>query len=220
MPERTTGPGTFREPENLLGFWSAVAAAVSAIVFSVGAVLELLDAIPEGLALLLVYGSSFVLAVAFVAMLGSVHHATPESRRLWSFTGVSFAILYASNVTVAYVVQLFVFVPKARQGELAESEAVLLSDTFGSFLQAVDGLGYLFMGLATLAAAPAFVDRGLERWIRRFFVANGFVTVPVFLTYFVDPGFLPLAGLWSVTVPASTLLVAADFRRRSRTRAE
>jgi hypothetical protein len=114
-----------------------------------------------------------------------------------------------------YVVQLFVYLPKARRGTLSESERVLLADTFGTFLQAVDGLGYLFLGLATLAVAPVFTGGGVGRWVRRSFVANGVVTVPVFLTYFVDPGFLPLAGLWVVVVPVSTLLVAVYFRRRS-----
>jgi hypothetical protein len=156
-----------------------------------------------------------VLAVAFVVMMNSIHHATGEDQRIWSFTAVSFAILYTTNVSVMYIVQLFVCLPKEQQGHLSESEVVLLSDTFGSFLQAMDGLGYLFMGLAFLIAAPAFVSDGIERWIRLVFIANGAVTVPVFLTYFVDPGFILFAGLWIAVVPAGTALVAVNFRRAS-----
>jgi hypothetical protein len=204
-----------RDPVSHLGVWSASLAAVSATVFSLAAILELLDAVPQPLGVRLIYASSLVLAVAVVVMLSCIHHTVSGPQRVWSFTGVVFGVLYASHVSVMYVVQLFVYLPKARRGTLSESERVLLADTFGTFLQAVDGLGYLFLGLATLAVAPVFTGGGVGRWVRRSFVANGVVTVPVFLTYFVDPGFLPLAGLWVVVVPVSTLLVAVYFRRRS-----
>lgn len=206
-------PARTPDAVNFLGFWSAAIAAASAAVFSIAALLEMADSIPETGGRQIIYASSLVLAVAFVAMLISVHHDTDGDRRIWSFTAVSFAILYASNVSVMYVVQLFVYLPKQRRGRLSESEIVLLSDTFGSFLQAMDGLGYLFMGLSFLIATPAFASDGFERWIRLVFVANGVVTVPVFLAYFVDPGFLLLAGSWIVAVPAGTALVAIRFRR-------
>ncbi|MDJ1431457.1 hypothetical protein [Halostagnicola sp. A-GB9-2] len=204
------------DPVTRLGFWSALVTAVSAGTFSIAALLEMANAIPVVLGWQIIYASSFVLAVAFVVMMISIHHTTPENRQVWSFTGVSFAILYASNVSIMYIVQLFVYIPRDQRGELSESEAILLSDTFGSFLQAVDGLGYLFMGVAFLAAAPVFTTRGLERWVRWFFVANGLVTVPVFLTYFVDPAYILLAGLWTIAVPVATGLVAINFRRQHR----
>jgi hypothetical protein len=206
-----------RDPINRLGFWSALLAAVSATVFSVMALLEMVDAIPQLLGVRLIYASSLLLAVTVVVMMSSIHHTVSGDQRVWSFTGVIFAVLYASQVSVMYIVQLFVFLPKAQRGTLSESERVLLADTFGTFLQAVDGLGYLFLGLATLAIAPVFTGDRLARWIRRFFVANGIITVPVFLTYFVDPGFLPLAGLWVGAVPVSTFLVAVSFRRQRHT---
>jgi hypothetical protein len=203
-----------RDPVPRLGFWSALVAAISATVFSVAAWLELLDALPRLVGLRLIYASSLVLAVAFVVVMGCLHQTVSGNRRIWSFTGVSFAVLYASQVSLMYVTQLFVYLPKTRRGTLSRSETVLLSDSFGTFLQAVDGLGYVFLGLSTVAVAPVFTGHGLERWIRRLFVANGVVTLPVFLTYFVDPIFLPLAGLWTVVVPASTSLVAVRFRRQ------
>ncbi len=203
-----------RDPINRLGFWSALLAAVSATVCSVAALLELLDAIPRLLGIRLVDASSLILAVTIVVMMSSIHHTVSGDQRVWSFTGVTFAVLYASQVSLMYIVQLFVYLPKAQRGTLSEIERMLLADTFGIFLQAVDGLRYLFLGLATLAVAPVFAGGGLRRWIRRFFVANGIVTIPVFLTYFVDPGFLPLAGLWVVAVPVSTFLVAVHFRRQ------
>lgn len=206
-----------RDPINRLGFWSALLAAVNATAFSVAALLELLDAIPQLLGVRLIYASSLILAVTVVVMMSSIHHTVSGDQRVWSFTGVTFAVLYASQVSIMYIVQLFVYLPKAQRGALSESETVLLADTFGTFLQAVDGLGYLFLGLATLAVAPVFTGGGLARWIRRLFVANGVVTIPVFLTYFVDPGFLPLAGLWVVAVPVSTFLVAVHFRRQRHT---
>lgn len=201
-----------RDPVNQLGFWSASLAATSATVFSVAALLESIEAIPRMLGVQLIYASSLVLAVAVVVLMSSIHHTVAGEQRIWSFTGVTFAVLYASQVSIMYIVQLFVYLPKARRNTL--SERLLLADSFGTFLQAVDGLGYLFLGLATLAVAPVFTGGGLPRWIRRLFVANGVITVPVFLTYFVDPRFLPLAGLWVIAVPVSTFLVAVHFRRQ------
>ena len=80
------------------------------------------------------------------------------NQRTWSFTRVAFAVLYASQVSIMYIVQLFAYLPKAQRGTLSESGTVLLADTFGTSLQAIDGLGYLFLGLATLAAAPVFTE--------------------------------------------------------------
>lgn len=205
------------DPVNQLGFWSALLAAISATVFSVVALVELIEAIPQLLGVQLIYASSLVLAIAVVVMMSSIHHTVSGEQRVWSFTGVTFAVLYASQVSIMYIVQLFVYLPKAQRGTLRESETVLLADTFGTFLQAVDGLGYLFLGLATLAVAPVFTGAGLAGWIRRLFVANGIITIPVFLTYFVDPRFLPLAGLWVIAVPLSTFLVAVHFRRQRHT---
>ena len=51
------------------------------------------------------------------------------------------------------------------------------------------------------------------RWIRSLLLATGVLALPIALTYFVDPAFLPLAAPWSLTVPATALLLARAFRR-------
>ena len=39
-----------------------------------------------------------------------------------------------------------------------------------------DGLGYIFMGLATLIAVPAFEKHGFQKWVRIAFIANALLT--------------------------------------------
>jgi hypothetical protein len=81
---------------------------------------------------------------------------------------------------------------------------------------AIDGLGYAFMSLACLFAALALGGSSLERWIRWLLVATAVLGVPSMLTYFVNPAFMSIAGLWGITVPGFSVLLAVYFRRASR----
>jgi hypothetical protein len=85
-------------------------------------------------------------------------------------------------------------------------------------MQALDGLGYFFMSLATWFAAPVFHMQGLERWIRRMFLMNGVLGIFILLAYmplvipppysFVFYGF---GFLWILSVPALAILVTVYF---------
>ena len=97
------------------------------------------------------------------------------------------------------------------------ARAGLLTIEPGGVLNAIDGLGYAFLGLALLFAAPVFAGGRLHRSIRWLLLANGAAVVPVELTYFVDRAFLVLAGpLWGIAVPAVSVLLAIWFRRALR----
>src|SRR5207245_3322048 len=107
---------------------------------------------------------------------------------------------------LAVVEPLFVRGDAARAG--------LLTIEPGGVLNAIDGLGYAFLGLALLFAAPVFVGRRLARLIRWLLLANGVAVVPILLTYFVDRAFLLIAGpLWGLAIPTTAVLLAVWFRR-------
>ena len=115
-------------------------------------------------------------------------------------------------VSVVYVVELAVVEPLIVRGEAAR--AGLLTIEPGGVLNAIDGLGYAFLGLALLFAAPVFAGGGLDRLIRWLLFANGVAVVPILLTYFVDRAFLLIAGpLWGLAVPALAVLLGVSFRR-------
>jgi hypothetical protein len=52
------------------------------------------------------YGSSFLLAPAFVAMMVSIHHYAAPEKKVWSQLGLSFAVIYAVMCSLTYYVQL------------------------------------------------------------------------------------------------------------------
>jgi len=94
---------------------------------------------------------------------------------------------------------------------------VFAFDDAGSFMQAVDGLGYFFLCLATFSAAFAFGNRGSERWLTRIFLANGLLGIPILLSYMPlviswSSYLLPVNTLWILSVPACGAVVALRFR--------
>jgi len=77
------------------------------------------------------------------------------------------------------------------------------------------------MSLATWFAAPVFAADS-QRWVRRWFIANGVVGIPVLLAYMPLVIPQPVYGLtqalavpWIVILPAAAWLAARDFRRRA-----
>ncbi len=70
-----------------------------------------------------------------------------------AYGAISFATVYASLVSLVYVTWLFVAEPHLLNG--TESQVELIFEP-GSFMQMVDGIGYTFMGVAALFAAPCF----------------------------------------------------------------
>ena len=83
---------------------------------------------------------------------------------------------------------------------------------FDSYLYAVDILGYTFMSVATLFAAPVFTEKGLQRVARRFLVANGVLAPFLALQMYFHP-LIWIASLWAVTFPGCTWTLAILFRR-------
>jgi hypothetical protein len=59
-----------------------------------------------------------------------------------------------------------------------------INQTPHSLFWDIDGLGYVFLNLATVFAAPLFARTGPDRWVRWFFLANGLITPLFAITYF------------------------------------
>ena len=195
-----------------LGFWSALLTAFFCLLFTIAAVFTESHLLPAPWDVVLTIAPSLLLAPSFLAMLVGVNALTPSERKVWSQLGVAFAGVYVPLCVAAYIVELFVVEPRLLRGDTPQM-ALLTLARGDSVFNAIDGLGYMFMCLSTIVAAPAFGQNRLERWIRWLFLANGMLAVPIFLTYFVNRSFIWLAALWSVTVTASAILLAVHFRR-------
>lgn len=212
---------THTAPANkAVGFWSAVLATVFSLTYVVVQLAEWLgwlgsDGGPEssstalGLAVLL--APSLLLGASFLVLLVSVHQAAPAEKKVWSQAALAFGIVYAVLISMTYFVQLTFVLPRIVEGRTAGIE-VFLFVPFDSFLYSVDLLGYSFMSLATLFAAPVFEKRGLERTARWFLVANGllipFLVGQLYLNALIWP-----AAAWAITFPGATWTIARLFRR-------
>ena len=197
-----------------IGYWSALLTALFCLVFTIAAALTEARLLPAPWDVVLTIAPSLFLAPSFLATLVCVNALVPSERRVWSQLGVAFAGVYVPLCVAAYIVELFVVEPRVLRGE-GTATALITLVRGDSVFNAIDGVGYIFMCLSTLVTAPVFGQTRLEGWIRRVFVANGFLAVPIFLTYFVNRSFIWLAALWSVTVFCSAILVAIHFRRIS-----
>ena len=199
-----------------LGVWSALVTTGSTIAFTAAAILTETRLLPPPWDAVLPLAPSLLLAPSFLAMLVCANAVVPRDRRIWTQLGVAFALVYVPLCSAAYIVELFVVVPRVLRGA-GEETALLTIVRSDSVFNAIDGLGYIFMSLATFVAAPAFGGSRLERWIRWLFVAHGAVALPIFLTYFVSRTFIYGAALWSVTLTASAVLMTVFFRRVAHT---
>jgi len=207
-------------PVKKLGYWSAVLATVFSLAYIAAQLAEWLGILgskggPESgstpLGLILLLTPSLLLAFAFVVMMVSLHHYAAEAKKIWSHVGVAFATAYASLIGIVYFVQLTVVVPHLLRGD-AGGVQFLIFVPFDSFLYAVDILGYSFMSLSTLFAAPVLSGGGLERTARLFLIANGLLVPFLALQMYFHP-LIYIASLWAVTFPGSTICLALLFKR-------
>jgi hypothetical protein len=199
-------------PTVRLGFWSAALAASASVVFLVASVPVLLGVVAPPWDNVLTLVPSLLLAPALLAVLVCVDSTARGDRKVWSQLAVVFGGVYMALVSVVYVVELAVVEPLIMRGDGAR--AGLLTIEPGGVLNAIDGLGYAFLGVALLFAAPVFAGKGLDRLIRWVLLANGAAVVPILLTYFVDRAFLVVAGpAWGIAIPTVSVLLAIWFRR-------
>jgi len=203
-----------------VGLWSAVLATVFSLMYVVAQLAEWLGWLgseggPEssstafGLALLL--APSFLLGSSFLVLIASVHQAASAEKKVWSQAALAFATVYAVLISMTYFVQLTFVAPRIAQGRTAGVEMFLFVP-FDSFLYSVDLLGYSFMSLATLFAAPVFENQGRERTARRFLIANGllvpFLVGQLYMNVLIWP-----AAAWAITFPGATWTIARIFDR-------
>jgi hypothetical protein len=121
------------------------------------------------------------------------------------------------------VVQLVTVIPAGYSWTFEDQQGTigplsLLNQTPHSLFWDVDGLGYIFLNLATLLAVPALEKRGAQRWVRSFFLANALITPLFAITYFSPTYSVPVLMLgipWAITVPGCLLSLALFLRRES-----
>jgi hypothetical protein len=206
------------------GFWSALVALAGAVGYIVSVPLQTLHVVGPLQDSVIAFASSLIIPTPFLLAMLALHHVVPTEKRFWTHAAVLLAVVYTTYNTLNYVVQLVTVIPAGYSWTFEDQQGTigplsLLNQTPHSLFWDVDGLGYIFLNLATLLAVPALEKHGAQRWVRSFFLANALITPLFAITYFSPTYSVPvlmLGGIpWAITVPGCLLSLALFLRRES-----
>jgi hypothetical protein len=206
------------------GFWSALVALAGAVGYIVSVPLQTFNVVGPLQDSVIAFASSLIIPTPFLLAMLALHHLVPPEKKFWTHAAVLLAVVYTTYNTLNYVVQLATVIPAGYSWTLEDQQGTtgplsLLNQTPHSLFWDVDGLGYIFLNLATLLAVPALEKRGAQRWVRSFFLANALITPLFAITYFSPTYSVPvlmLGGIpWAITVPGCLLSLALLLRRES-----
>lgn len=207
-----------------IGFWGAFVALIGAIGYIVSVPLQIFQVVSPLQDSIIAFGFSLLMAAPFLVAMLALHSTVSAEKKFWTHAAVVFAGIYTTYNTLNYVVQLTTVIPAGYSWTFENQQGTvgplsLLNQTPHSLFWDIDGLGYIFLNMATVFAFPVFKKSGLQSWVRRFFLANGLIT-PLFAIAYFSPTFsvpiLLLGGVpWAITVPGCLLLLAMFFRRNS-----
>ena len=121
------------------------------------------------------------MAPIFVVLMICIHTCAPEDKKLFSQSGVAFALIYAAAMSINYFVQIEVMQPSILKGEMEGLALFSQYNPHGIFI-ALEDLGYLMMSLAFICTAWVF-SRGdkLERGIRWLLTASPLLAFAVYI---------------------------------------
>jgi hypothetical protein len=198
-----------------IGFWAGLLAFSATISYGIVQILQVAGVLTYPIDERLIYGTSLCIVIPFLIEILALHYTTPERKQFWSHAALTFAMLYAVFVTANYVVQLATVIPMTLKGQLQEIR--ILQQTPHSLFWNFDALGYIFMGLATLAAVPLFEKTKFQKWVRLSLIANALVTPLICIVYFYPTysySLLVLGFPWAITAPLFMLMLALNFIER------
>lgn len=201
-------------PINKIGFVAGIFAFLFAAAYVVIQMLQMLKILRFPADELLIYGSSLGIVIPFIIAILALHYITAQHKKFWSHAALVFTIIYAVFVTANYVVQLATVLPNKLNGTYEQVK--ILDQTPHSLFWDFDAIGYIFMGLATLAAIPVFEKQGFQKWVKYSFIANALVTPLITIVYFYpvfSEKLLILGFSWGITAPLAMLMLALLFKR-------
>ena len=128
-----------------VGFYAAAIAFFAVAGYCIVQILQILGVLSYPLDANLIYGFSLGIAPPYLISVIAVHHYVPNSRRIWTHIAVAFSTMYASYVSLNYVVQIATVVPATLHG--TADDIRVLDQTPHSLFWDVDALGYICMGI-------------------------------------------------------------------------
>jgi hypothetical protein len=203
-----------------IGFYSSLVAFIGAVGYVVSVPLQIFNVVTPLQDSIIAFGFSLIIPVPFLLAMLALHYTVDKEKKFWTHAAVVLAVIYVTYCALNYVVQLTTVIPAGYSWTFENQQGTpgplsLLNQTPHSLFWDIDGLGYIFLNLATIFAIPVFEKQGLQNWVRRFFIANGLIT-PLFAIAYFYPTFsvpvLMLGAPWAITVPGCLLLLALFFK--------
>jgi hypothetical protein len=209
---------------NRLGFWSAAISALLVFLIDAGMILSTILFPMTTITSIDAYASSFsswqmlplipslLLAPMFVIMMLSIHHYASDDKKVLSQLSFSFALICAAVLSIHYYIQL-TFV---QQGILNNETAGVwqfAAPNPHSFFWIFAALGYGFMGISLLCAAPVFAGKS-EHAIKWLFIANGIVGIGFLIGNAMGIFMVNILAsfIWGILFPIAAILLAKKFR--------
>jgi hypothetical protein len=183
-----------------IGFWSAIFVTIFLAISGVtsSASIYLVSNI-----------SGFILTSIFLIVIICIYYSAPDDKKILCHIGLSFAIIYATMISMNYFIQL-TFVQFG-----AFNTDIFSMKNPQSMMMTIEVLGYFFMGLSTLFIAPIFESGRLEKSIRWLFVFNGILGIGGAIGYALNLDWRILIGgllIWTIVMPVTTALLAYWFK--------
>ena len=207
-----------------LGFWATAIIALLVILIDVGMILSAVLFPMTTISSIEAYASSFnslqmlpfipslLLAPMFVIMMLCIHYYASDDRKVLSQLGFSFALICAVVLSIHYYIQLTFVQQGILNNELAGVWQFAAPNPH-SFFWTLAALGYGFMGIALLCAAPVFAAK-TERAIKWLFIANGIVGIGFLIGNALGIFMVNILAsfVWGVLFLIAAMLVARKFR--------
>jgi hypothetical protein len=183
-----------------IGFWSAILVTIFLAI----------SGITSSASIYLVSNiSGFILTSIFLIVITCIYYSAPDDKKILGQIGLSFAIIYATMISMNYFIQL-TFV------KFGTFNTDIFSITNPqSMMMTIEVLGYFFMGLSTLFIAPIFQSGRLEKSIRWLFVFNGILGIGGAIGFALNLDWRILIGgliLWTIVMPITTALISYWFK--------
>jgi hypothetical protein len=208
---------------NRLGLWSSATMVLLVALIDAGMILSAILYPMTSISTIEAYASTFdstqmlpfipslLLAPVFVLMMLCIHYDAPQEKKIVSQLGFSFSLICAATLSIHYYIQLTFVQQGILNNELAGLWQFAAPNPH-SFFWTLAALGYGFMGIALLSAAPVFGEKS-ERAIKLLFVANGVVGIAFLVgnALAVFAVNILASFVWGVLFPVAAVLVARKF---------
>jgi hypothetical protein len=207
-----------------LGFLSAIIITLLVVLIDVGMIVSAILFPMTSITNIEAYASSFnswqmlpfipslLLAPMFVIMMLSIHNSASDDKKFLSQLGLSFALICAAILSIHYYIQLTFVQQGILNNETAGVWQIAAPNTH-SFFWTFAALGYGFMGIALLCAAPVFAGK-TEHAIKWLFIANGIVGIGFLIGNALGIFMVNILAsfIWGVLFPIAAILLAKKFR--------